>query len=265
MFEDATFHSSSAIPNQTPKWMLLALAFNLSVLSALISLPLIYPEGLPARLLQRALYAPAPPLAAQQQQHSAQAVSTQTSTVQSPFTAPPVIPTRISMVPDSPPPVGVFNGIPTDGVPGGLDDPASVFHPNPPQVVHPPMPQRMTISGGVTAGLLVFRTPPIYPPIAIAAGVSGTVVLAATISKFGLIENLRVLSGPAMLRNSAMDAVKNWRYRPYLLNNQPVEVETTINVVFSMGIVRKAGLSNLRGQRKCRLPSRETIFPEASG
>jgi periplasmic protein TonB len=87
----------------------------------------------------------------------------------------------------------------------------------------------------VIEGLLVSRSTPIYPPIAVAARVSGTVVLAATISKSGAIENLRVLSGPAMLRNSAMDAVQNWRYRPYLLNNQPVEVETTINVVFSMG------------------------------
>jgi protein TonB len=86
----------------------------------------------------------------------------------------------------------------------------------------------------VTEGLLVSRTPPIYPPIALAARVSGTVVLAATISKSGSIEGLRVVSGPAMLRNSAMDAVRNWHYRPYLLNNLPVEVETTINVVFSM-------------------------------
>jgi protein TonB len=116
-----------------------------------------------------------------------------------------------------------------------VGDPASVFHTNPPQVVHPPQAQRVTISGGVTEGLLVFRTTPIYPPIAIAARVSGAVVLAATISKSGSIEDLRVVSGPAMLRNSAMDAVRNWRYRPYLLNNQPVEVETTVNVVFSMG------------------------------
>ncbi len=101
--------------------------------------------------------------------------------------------------------------------------------------MHPPQPQRLTISGGVTEGLLVSRTTPVYPPIAMAARVSGTVILAATISKSGAIENLRVQSGPAMLRNSAMDAVKNWRYRPYLLNNQPVEVETTVNVVFSMG------------------------------
>src|ERR1700678_3859383 len=234
MFESATFHSGSALPNQTPKWMLLALAFNLSVLSALVALPLIYPEGLPVTLLRRALYAPAPPLAAQPQPRSAQPASTQTSTVRNPFAPPPSIPIQISMAPDSPPP-GIINEIPSDGVPGGVGDPASVFHTHPPQVVHPAQPPRVTISGGVTEGLLVFHTTPIYPPIAIAARVSGTVVLAATISKSGSIEDLRVLSGPAMLRNSAVDAVKNWRYRPYLLNNQPVEVETTINVVFSMG------------------------------
>jgi protein TonB len=234
MFEDATFHSSSAIPNQTPKWMLLALAFNLSVLSALIAVPLIYPEGLPARLLQRALYAPPPPLAAQTQPRTNQPAAAQTPAFRNPFAAPPIIPISISTAPDSPPP-GVISEIPSEGVAGGVGDPASVFHTNPPQVVHPPQAQRVTISGGVTEGLLVFRTTPIYPPIAIAARVSGAVVLAATISKSGSIEDLRVVSGPAMLRNSAMDAVRNWRYRPYLLNNQPVEVETTVNVVFSMG------------------------------
>jgi protein TonB len=61
------------------------------------------------------------------------------------------------------------------------------------------------------------------------------VVLQATISKTGTIEGLHVMSGPAMLQQAAMDAVRSWRYRPYLLNNEPVEVETTINVVFTLG------------------------------
>jgi protein TonB len=140
------------------------------------------------------------------------------------------------MAPDSPPPTSDIGMTASSGsVPGGIPSSDSPFHSNPPTVVHQAQPQRVAVSGGVTEGLLVFHTTPIYPPIAIAARVSGTVVLAAAISKSGLIENLRVLSGPAMLHNSAMDAVKNWRYRPYLLNGQPVEVETTINVVFSMG------------------------------
>jgi len=60
-------------------------------------------------------------------------------------------------------------------------------------------------------------------------------VLQAMISKSGTIENLRVVSGPALLQQAALDAVKSWRYRPYLLNNLPVEVETTVNVVFTLG------------------------------
>jgi protein TonB len=96
-------------------------------------------------------------------------------------------------------------------------------------------PKKVNISGGVAAGMLLQKTVPLYPPIAKAARVSGTVVLQATISKTGTIENLHVISGPAMLQQSAMDAVKSWRYRPYLLNGDPVEVETTVNVVFTLG------------------------------
>jgi len=83
--------------------------------------------------------------------------------------------------------------------------------------------------------MLLPKTQPVYPPIAKAARVSGTVVLQATISKTGTIENLRIINGPAMLQQAAMDAVKSWRYRPYLLNNEPVEVETTVNVIFTLG------------------------------
>jgi protein TonB len=83
--------------------------------------------------------------------------------------------------------------------------------------------------------LLLQKTQPIYPPIAKAARVSGTVVLQAKISKTGQIEDLHVVTGPAMLQQAAIDAVKTWRYRPYLLNNDPVEVETTVNVIFTLG------------------------------
>jgi protein TonB len=83
--------------------------------------------------------------------------------------------------------------------------------------------------------MLLQKTTPVYPPIAKAARQQGTVVLQATISKTGSIENLRVISGPAMLQQAALDAVKTWRYRPYLLDGEPTEVETTVNVVFSLG------------------------------
>jgi len=74
-----------------------------------------------------------------------------------------------------------------------------------------------------------------YPPIAKAARIQGTVVVQATISKTGSIENARAVSGPEMLKQAAIDGVRNARYKPYLLNGEPVEVETTVNVIFSLG------------------------------
>ena len=110
----------------------------------------------------------------------------------------------------------------------------SIFGDSGPAVKQAP-PKKVNISAGVAVGMLISKVQPIYPPIAKAARVSGTVVLQATISKTGQIENLRVVSGPAMLQQAALDAVKQWRYKPYLLNNEPVEVETTVNVIFTLG------------------------------
>ncbi len=93
----------------------------------------------------------------------------------------------------------------------------------------------LVISSGVATGMLIQRTPPDYPPLAKTAHVAGTVELHATISANGRIKDLQVVGGPAMLRQAAVDAVRTWRYKPYRLNNQPVEVDTTINVVFTLG------------------------------
>jgi len=84
---------------------------------------------------------------------------------------------------------------------------------------------------------LLYRVQPTYPPIARQARVQGTVELRAIISKAGTIENLVVVRGHPMLVKSALDAVRQWRYRPYLLNNEPFEVETeiTVNFVLSGG------------------------------
>ena len=83
-------------------------------------------------------------------------------------------------------------------------------------------------------GYLIYKVIPHYPAVAVAMHLAGTVVLQATISKNGTIENMHVVSGPALLQQAAIDAVQQWRYRPYLLNGQPVEVETTVNVEFTM-------------------------------
>jgi len=97
-------------------------------------------------------------------------------------------------------------------------------------------PARVNISSGVAAGMLVKKTLPVYPVIAKAAHMSGTVVLQATIATSGAITNLHVVSGPVMLQQAALEAVKNWKYRPYQLDGKPVEVDTTVNVVFTSGI-----------------------------
>ncbi len=94
--------------------------------------------------------------------------------------------------------------------------------------------KRLAISAGIAVGMLIHKTPPTYPPIAKTARVSGTVELQAIISKTGTVEDLYVVSGPLMLRQAAIDAVRTWRYKPYELNNQPVEVETTIDVNFAL-------------------------------
>ena len=86
-------------------------------------------------------------------------------------------------------------------------------------------------------GNLILRVQPLYPPLARQARVQGQVVLHAVISRSGAIENLQVLTGHPMLVQSAIDAVKQWRYRPYSLNGEAVEVETqvTVNFVLSGG------------------------------
>jgi len=87
----------------------------------------------------------------------------------------------------------------------------------------------------VEAAALIDRVVPQYPEIAILTYVSGTVELRAIIARDGTVQELEYVSGPALLIKPAMDAVRQWRYRPTLLNGKPVEVETTIDVVFSLG------------------------------
>jgi protein TonB len=101
-------------------------------------------------------------------------------------------------------------------------------------LVHQQITGPVRVSGMVVEGLLIHKMMPEYPAIARATGTQGTVVLQATISRAGTIENLRVISGPIMLQQAALNAVQLWRYRPYLLNGDPVEVETTVNVIFKM-------------------------------
>jgi len=83
-------------------------------------------------------------------------------------------------------------------------------------------------------GNLIYRAQPIYPPLARSARIQGQVFLRAIISRTGTIENLQAISGHPMLIPAALDAVRQWRYRPYVLNGEPVEVETQVTVNFSL-------------------------------
>ena len=95
-------------------------------------------------------------------------------------------------------------------------------------------PKRVRVSSGVISGLLVYKVQPVYPPDARQARIQGVVLLKATISKEGRIADLQLISGPKELAGAAMGAVQQWRYRPYLLMSNPVEVETQIQVNFQL-------------------------------
>jgi protein TonB len=149
--------------------------------------------------------------------------------------APPRIPTGIFIAKDKEPPAN--DTLATwDSTGGSANDTGKIF---PGSGGAPVVRQAVTgpvrVSEGVASGMLLRKTIPVYPAIPKTIGLQGTVTLQATISKSGTIENLRVVSGPPMLQQAALDAVKTWVYRPYLLDGQPVEVETTVNVIFSLG------------------------------
>lgn len=111
----------------------------------------------------------------------------------------------------------------TTGLPGGLFP--SV------QPVQPKPPKRPVISN-LSEAMILTKVIPEYPSIAKLAGVQGDVRLHAIIAKDGTIQSLTATSGPDMLREAAVKAVQQWRYRPYILNGEPVEVETVITVSF---------------------------------
>jgi len=129
--------------------------------------------------------------------------------------------------------VGVYTG---DFHPGSTSGPAFPFSGSRPVPV-PPLPTpavRTFRTSSMLEGMLIRRVQPVYPPLARAARIQGSVVLAAVISKAGTIDNLHALSGHPMLVPAAIAAVSQWRYRPYILNSEPIEVETQITVNFTL-------------------------------
>jgi protein TonB len=138
---------------------------------------------------------------------------------------------------------GVVGGVPggvAGGTPGGVlggiigSVPTAALPPPPPPVKKDIAPKRITIGGNVQQAKLVRQPKPVYPPLAKQARISGVVHLAAVISKDGTIQDLKVISGHPLLIPSALEAVKQWVYQPTLLNGEPVEVSTQIDVNFTL-------------------------------
>jgi protein TonB len=152
---------------------------------------------------------------------------------------PTAIPKKVLIAHDDEQPpqgaTGVVGGVP-GGVPGGQMGGVigGIISSTPVAVPKVATPQRVRVSQGVTEGLLMKKVQPSYPPLARSARIQGTVVLQALIGKDGTIQNLRAVSGHPMLTPAAIDAVRQWRYKPYFLNGEPVEVDTQITVNFTL-------------------------------
>jgi protein TonB len=243
MFEDSLVESAGRIKTKRGWTTLFSFLLEGLAIGFMILLPLIYTEALPKQQLMSFLVAPPPPppppppAAAEQ----IKVVKVESDIVNGELRTPTKIPQKIKMITEDapPPPVsstgGVVGGVP-GGVPGGSLGGVigGIIGSAPVAVPKMAVPQRIRVSQGVAAGNLIQEVKPIYPPMAKMARVQGTVVLAAVISKQGTIENLKVISGHPMLIQAAVDAVQQWRYKPYLLSGEPVEVDTQISVVFTL-------------------------------
>jgi protein TonB len=235
MFEDATFESTGSIRTGSPSWMIAALALNSSIVLTLVLVPLIYPQALPRQLVSILMTAPPmPPSAPPLREHpAARASSLDAPALDDPMAAPRQIPASITVLHDvGPVPAGEVGAQSMDnethsGIPGAFGSQPG------PRVVHAELKSPLRVPSALAAGLLIHKVIPQYPELAKVTRTEGAVVLSATIARDGTIANLRVVSGPALLQQAALDAVSQWRYRPYLLNGEPVAVETTVNVVFS--------------------------------
>ncbi len=221
---------------------------NCLAICVMLLVPLAFTDQLPKAQLLTFLAAPPPPPPPPPPAAAVQKVVRviETDVLSSgQLRTPTKIPQKIQMIKEeeAPPPMpaggGVVGGVPggipggqLGGVIGGIVASTSNLSAVPKFV--PATPQRVRISQGVTKGLLIHRVEPQYPILAKSARVQGEVVLSAVINVNGEIENLQLVSGHPMLVPAAISAVKQWRYKPYLLNGQPVEVETTITVIFAL-------------------------------
>lgn len=244
MFEYLLESSLAKKRKRNPWAYMLSLVVQVVLIGVMILIPLLYTEALPKQEMLAFLVAPPPPPppppppSAQPVRRVIQRV---TQMEAGRLRAPKSIPKEIAIVKDEPLPegaVGVVGGVP-GGVPGGQMGGVlggvlgGVTGPAPPPPA-PEAPKRIRVSTGVQEAKLSRKVTPVYPPIAKQARIQGVVQLEAIIAEDGSIQNLRVVSGHPLLAQSALNAVSQWHYEPTLLNNEPVEVVTIINVVFKL-------------------------------
>lgn len=242
MFEDSLLPSHNGQQRRT--WATtLSFVIELVLLGAAVLAPLLYTDALPYHALNVIIEAPAPPPAAPAPRApSAAAHEPGRSEINDgQVIMPQVIPRTIKEIhDDAAGPDSLRDGV-QGGVPGPTSDGAGdrllaqMLRSIPAAVPKAAAPRTVRVSSGVAEGLLIRQVRPQYPALARTARIQGTVVLQATIGRDGSIQDLRVVSGHPLLAQAALDAVRQWRYRPYRLNDEAVEVDTTINVNFTLG------------------------------
>ncbi|HEX4427001.1 MAG TPA: energy transducer TonB [Terriglobales bacterium] len=238
MFEDSLIESGNKL--KTKRGLTTTFTFFLEIIlvGVMVLIPLLFTEALPKAQLLTGLVAPPPPPPPPPPPAAVvKVVKIQTNMINDQLRTPTKIPKKIEIIKEEEAPpqmAGVVGGVPggipggtMNGVIGGIASSAAIV----PKIA---TPTRVRVSQGVTQGLLINHPQPAYPPLAKQARISGQVVLQAEISKDGSIQKLQVLSGHPMLVPSAVEAVKRWKYKPYILNGEPVEVETTITVNFTL-------------------------------
>jgi periplasmic protein TonB len=226
----------------------IAYMFEVILVGTMVLVPLIYTEALPKGQLMGILMAPPPPPPPPPPPVAAVAVvKIRKVTVDDIMRAPTVIPKTTAKIKDEQDvaptgAVGVVGGVP-GGVPGGtiggvlggvIGGVLSSAVAPPPPPPKPSAPKRIRVGGQVESAKLIFQPRPEYPPLAKMARIQGSVRLEAVISKDGTIQDLKVLSGHPLLVKSALEAVQRWRYQPTLLNGEPVEVITEVDVNFTL-------------------------------
>jgi len=239
MFDDLL--ESTVVKKKTNKsWtVLISTIVQATILGILILIPLIYTEALPKAMLSTLLIAPPPPPPPPPPPQPIKTIVKPVARlIQSgKLMQPRAIPKEVAVFKEAELPPDIINNANTGGVFGGIPGQGIIGNsgpalPPPPKAV---APARIKQGGNVTAASIITQTRPVYPALARQARIQGNVVLHAIIDKDGKVAQLEVVSGHPLLVQAALDAVKQWRYKPTQLNGDPVEVDTTITVTFTMG------------------------------